>query len=73
MGQLIQFAGSDPTEAEYKPRNGHRLAAYNRFRKGKDTLQIAIEMGELERTILKWISIERSRRLGLREPYEAKS
>ncbi len=69
MAQLIAFVGHDPTENEYRPRHGHRQAAYNRFCKGKDTLTIAEEMGQMERTILKWISVERSRRLGLPDPY----
>lgn len=41
------------------------------FRQGKDTLEISIVLGLPEDEVLRRLSVQRSRRLQLREPYGA--
>lgn len=85
---LVRYAGFDPDEAElgkhrarspeeqqaYLQRQRRRKAirAYVMFKAGQDTLQIATAMDRKESTILRWISIARSQKRGLPQPYEAK-
>jgi len=43
--------------------------AYDLFRLGNDTADLAARLEVQEATILRWITYERSRRLGLPNPY----
>lgn len=69
--RLFRYAGrEDPSpfrRVRVLPRS-HR--AYMMFRAGKDTLAIAEHYSIRECTVLRWISQERSKRLGLADPYE---
>jgi transposase-like protein len=60
---LIPFAGRESPVAT-KMEN-----AYRRSLSGADTSQIARHYKCSEATILKWVNIERSRKLGLPVPY----
>lgn len=64
---LIQYAGDDQPGRL----RGVRLAASTLFRQGKDTHEIAIRKDEHEHIVLKRVTLERCRRLGLPNPYEA--
>lgn len=64
---LVAYAGKEPTP---DPRWAR---AYDKFKRGADTEQIAEFYNIKERTVLRWISIERSRRHGLPIPYEVRS
>ena len=55
-----------------KPRESRQVRAYEHFLLGRDTASIAEMMGALESTVLRWISVERSKRRGLPSPYECK-
>lgn len=69
---LVPFVGHDAVDQPFDRHAARRAQAYSRFKSGADTLQIARAFRVREATILKWISIERSRRLGLPDPYEAR-
>jgi hypothetical protein len=85
MSTLIKFAGHDNNEARglafhtsakkaakdatIARNRQHAIRAYNMFKSGRDTLDIAAEMGKPEPVILKWITIVRSARLSLPRPY----
>ncbi len=60
---LIPFAGKT-TRTALKREN-----VYFKFRAGADTMQLANHYRCSEATILKWVNIERSHRLGLPVPY----
>ena len=70
---LVRFAGYDPDEDVLPPRRSsgtsRRQRAYNLFILGYDTLEIAERIGSPERSILRWVSTERSQRKGLPAPY----
>lgn len=63
---LVAYAGKE-TEPTPDPRWAR---AYDKFKRGADTVQIAEFYHVYERTVLKWINIERSSRRGLPSPYE---
>lgn len=69
---MIPYAGKDPWERQigegYIPWSKYD-AAYERFSFGWDTHKIAQFMGVSEAKVLKYITIERSRLLGLPNPY----
>lgn len=64
MSNLVAFAGRH-SAVETKREN-----AYERFRSGADTAQIAAYYRMSEATVLRWITMERCCRRGLAEPYE---
>lgn len=61
---LVAYAG--------KQRNPKREYAYCRFMAGADTKQIADHYRMSEATVLRWITLERSARRQLPNPYERK-
>jgi hypothetical protein len=78
MKELISFAGKPRyyttswRPSAPKPRESRQVRAYEHFLLGRDTAAIAEMMGALEATVLRWISVERSKRRGLPNPYERK-
>lgn len=66
--KLIPFAGDDRPA----PLKAIRLTAATLFRQGMDTREIAIAKDMTEQAVLKRVTLERCRRLGLPNPYEAK-
>jgi hypothetical protein len=78
---LVAYAGKDPTEVPvYVSENSFLLRqsgtrpqrAYRMFLAGADTADIAKRIGRHERSVLRWITIERSKRLGLPLPQMVK-
>ena len=74
---LVAYAGKDPTEVPvYESENIFLLRqshtrpqrAYRMFLAGADTADIAKRIGRHERTVSRWITVERSKRLGLPIP-----
>lgn len=79
---LIPFAGQDPEEpaievpeTKYLHRKTHTRPemAYRLFRIGRDTAELAERFKRDESTVLRWITAERCRRLGLPSPYLVRS
>jgi len=74
--QLISFAGKPHyyttswRPASPKPRVSRQVIAYDHFGLGRDTAAIAEMMSAPESTVLRWITVERSKRRGLASPYE---
>lgn len=70
--KLIPYAGFDAGEGTGDGYVGSRAAsAYALFQQGMDTFDIAKRYRIHEATALRWISQERSRRLGLPAPLRA--
>lgn len=71
---LVQFAGKDPDEKPFSASDTRhslrRSRAYDMFNLGYDTTVLAKRFQVTEATALRWVSIERSKRLGLPSPYE---
>lgn len=74
---MIAYAGKDPTEVPvYENENVFLLRqshtrpqrAYRMFLAGADTADIAKRIGYHERTVVRWITAERCKRLGLPNP-----
>lgn len=77
---LVAYAGKDPEEppldtpeTKYLHRKTHTRPemAYRMFRMGRDTLDLAARFSREEQTIVRWITAERCKRLGLPNPYQA--
>lgn len=78
---LVAYAGKDPFEPPLdvsEPKYLRRASdtrperAYRMFRNGKDTFYIALVMKTKEVNVLRWITAERCKRLGLDNPYSVK-
>jgi transposase len=77
---LIDYAGKDPDDIPFSTRltgwdasrQSRQFQAYKKFQRGMDTAKLAEIYGAKEQTVLKWISNERSKRLGLPTPYQGK-
>ena len=65
---LIAYAGQEPEFTVSQRAYG----AYNRFKAGEDTRDIARSWNVTEATVLRWINDARSAKLGLPSPYEAR-
>lgn len=72
--RLVQFSGDDqrprPRRIERKTERTKKPSAYDLFRLGKDTAEIAELLGVEEHVALRRINVERSKRLDLPSPYE---
>jgi hypothetical protein len=78
---MVPYAGYDPDDTPFG-KSAIRFVNYPTKRKhcltmfrwgGKDTYEIAKTFGIHEKTVLRWITEERSERLGRQNPYGAKS
>lgn len=72
---MVPYAGQDPEEpplsvpeTKFLHRKSHTRPerAYRMFLAGADTLEISRRLRYSEATVLRWITAERCRRLGLR-------
>jgi hypothetical protein len=75
---LVEYAGKDRfeppldvSESKYLQRQSSQRSerAYRMFRAGRDTFYISTVMRAKEPTILRWITAERCKRLGLANPF----
>jgi len=72
---LVPYAGMERWKqplvkrAPTRRRRTRSQMAYDLFRLGNDTADLAVRLDVQEATILRWITYERSRRLGLPHPY----
>lgn len=71
MRALVQFAGDDQPQRPRNKINTKRLTsrASNMFRLGSDTAAIALALDAHEARVLKRVTLERCKRLGLPSPY----
>jgi len=78
---LVEYAGKDPEDTPFSTRltgweatrHSRQHQAYRRFLfEDEDTMQLAERYGVQERTVLRWITEERCKRLGLDSPYGGK-
>ncbi len=65
---LVAYSGKDTDELPPDGRENRPERAYSMFLAGSDTFDISRRFGLLERTILRWVTRERCRRLGIPEP-----
>lgn len=77
---MVPYAGYDPSDRPFgrgrrypESYPSKRVRSSELFKAGKDTLAIARLLGVQEKTVLRWISEDRSARLGRPNPYGAKS
>lgn len=77
---LVEYAGKDPGDIPYSmkltdweaSRQSRSYQAYQYFRRGLDTIELAEKYQVKEPTVIRWITKERSKRLGLPNPEFAK-
>ena len=77
MTSLIKYAGYEPRKERESNRRSTPPAspakratrAYDLFRVGRDTADIAAIMRVTEHTVLRWVNQARSEKLGLADPY----
>ena len=73
---MVPYAGKDANEVPLGKLAAQRTRpeiAYDYFHLGMDTLAIAKIMQQPESDVLRWINQERSRCLGLANPYEVRT
>lgn len=75
---MVPYAGRDPQDRPFsnyvpgwKSPGAKHLRGVRMFKAGMDTMQIAERLGVKERTVERWITVERCERLNLPNPYEA--
>ncbi len=78
---LVSYAGQDHDEppldvpeTKYLQRRSSTRSerAYRMFRAGSDTLEISRVIRYGEATVLRWITVERCKRLGIAQPHWGK-